>query len=112
MGLTPHEYYCMSPLEFYYASKGYMNKYYKELEQTRIIAYTVASTVPSKKKLPSMYDQKSTPIPEFLGMAKGIFCLPLRQFFFLYFFDLCLHCVSVVREFDHLQFPLFFLNEF
>lgn len=54
MGLTPHEYYCMTPLEFYYASKGYMNKYYKDLEQTRLIAYTVASTIPSKKKLPPM----------------------------------------------------------
>ena len=54
MGLKPHDYYCMSPLEFHYACKGHLNKYYKELEQTRIIAYTVASTVPSKKKLPPM----------------------------------------------------------
>lgn len=51
MGLTPHEYYCMSPLEFYYACNGYMNKYYKGLEQTRLIAYTVASTVKTKHKL-------------------------------------------------------------
>jgi hypothetical protein len=61
MGLTPHEYYCMSPLEFYYASRGHLNKYYKELEQTRIISYTVASTVPSKTKLPNM--QKWMPLP-------------------------------------------------
>lgn len=61
MGLTPQEYYCMSPLEFYYASKGYFNKYYKELEQTRIIAYTTASTVPTKKKLPPMH--KWMPLP-------------------------------------------------
>ena len=61
MGLRPHDYYCMSPLEFYYASKGFLNKYYKQLEQTRIIAYTTASTVQSKKKLPKM--TKWMPLP-------------------------------------------------
>ncbi len=54
MGLSPHEYYCMSPLEFYYASKGYMNKYWKEWDMVRHQMYTVASTVPSKKKLPRL----------------------------------------------------------
>ena len=52
MGLTPHEYYCMSPLEFYYASKGYLNKYWKEWDMVRHQMYTVACTVPSKKKMP------------------------------------------------------------
>lgn len=54
MGLTPHEYYCMSPLEFYYASKGYMNKYWKDWDMVRHQMYTVASTVPSKRKLPRL----------------------------------------------------------
>lgn len=54
MGLTPYEYYCMSPLEFYFASKGYMERYWKEWDRTRHIMYTMASTVPSKKKLPKM----------------------------------------------------------
>ena len=61
MGLTPHEYYCMSPLEFYYASKGYMNKYWNEWNMTRHQMYTVASTVRSKKKLPRL--QKWFPLP-------------------------------------------------
>lgn len=51
----------MSPLEFYLAQKGYANKYYKGLEQTRLIAYTVACTVPSKKKLPVI--TKWMPLP-------------------------------------------------
>ena len=61
MGLTPHEYYCMSPLEFYYASKGYMNKYWKQWDMVRHIMYTTASTVPSKKKLPKI--SKWFPLP-------------------------------------------------
>lgn len=61
MGLTPHQYYCMSPLEFHYASKGFTNKYYKQLEQTRLIAYTVAGTVRRKTKLPPI--TKWMPLP-------------------------------------------------
>lgn len=67
MGLTPHEYYCMSPLEFYYASNGHMKKYYKELEQTRLIAYTVASTIKTKRKLPSI--TKWMPLPSDRSMS-------------------------------------------
>lgn len=51
----------MSPLEFNYACNGYMNKYYKGLEQTRLIAYTVASTVKTKRKLPPI--NKWMPLP-------------------------------------------------
>lgn len=51
----------MSPLEFHYACKGYMNKYYKEVEQTRLIAYTVASTVKTKHRLPPI--TKWMPLP-------------------------------------------------
>lgn len=51
----------MSPLEFHYACNGYVNKYYKELEQTRLIAYTVASTVKTKHKLPPI--TKWMPLP-------------------------------------------------
>lgn len=54
MGLTPHDYYCMSPLEFYYASKGFSDRTWREWDMTRHIMYTVASTVPSKRKLPKM----------------------------------------------------------
>lgn len=61
MGLTPHEYYCMSPLEFHYACNGYVNRYYKQVEQTRLIAYTVASTVKTKHKLPPI--TKWMPLP-------------------------------------------------
>lgn len=38
-----------------------MNKYYKGLEQTRLIAYTVASTVKRKVKLPPI--TKWMPLP-------------------------------------------------
>lgn len=61
MGLTPHEYYCMSPLEFYLAAKGYNHKILSQWEHTRHISYTVAKTVPSKRKLPSM--QRWMPLP-------------------------------------------------
>lgn len=61
MGLTPHEYYCMSPLEFHYACNGYVNRYYKQVEQTRLIAYTVASTVKTKHILPPI--TKWMPLP-------------------------------------------------
>lgn len=45
-----------------------MNKYYKQLEQTRLISYTVASTVPSKKKLPPIH--RWMPLPT--DKSKGI----------------------------------------
>lgn len=55
MGLTPHEYYCMSPLEFFLAGKGYNNKMIKQWEHTRQISYVTASTIPSKKRLPPIH---------------------------------------------------------
>lgn len=58
----------MSPLEFHYACNGYMNKYYKGLEQTRLIAYTVASTVKTKRKLPPI--TKWMPLPSDRQMSK------------------------------------------
>lgn len=61
MGLLPHEYYCMSPLEFYYSSKGHISKYYKELEQTRIIAYTTACLKETKQKIKPIH--KWMPLP-------------------------------------------------
>jgi hypothetical protein len=51
----------MSPLEFHYACNGYMNKYYKGLEQTRLIAYTVSSTVKTKHRIPPI--TKWMPLP-------------------------------------------------
>ena len=45
-----------------------MNKYYKELEQTRLIAYTVASTVKTKSKLPPI--TKWMPLPSDKQMSK------------------------------------------
>lgn len=38
-----------------------MNKYYKEVEQTRLIAYTVATTIKRKHKLPPI--TKWMPLP-------------------------------------------------
>lgn len=38
-----------------------MNKYYKQLEQTRLISYTIASTVKTKRKLPTI--SKWMPLP-------------------------------------------------
>ncbi|MNL12325.1 hypothetical protein D3C87_1331900 [compost metagenome] len=61
MGLTPHEYHCMSPLEFHYACNGHLNKYYKELEQTRLIAYNIACTVKRKTPIPNI--TKWMPLP-------------------------------------------------
>lgn len=61
MGLTPHEYYCMSPLEFYYAVKGYNRKKEEQWQHTRFIGYYTVSTIPSKKKLPPI--QKWFPLP-------------------------------------------------
>lgn len=68
MGLTPEEYYCMSPLEFYYASKGYVNKYWKEWDMVRHQMYTVASTVPSKKKLPRLRSWFPLPTDKQIGI--------------------------------------------
>lgn len=45
-----------------------MNKHYKELEQTRLIAYTVASTVKTKHKLPPI--TKWMPLPSDKQMSK------------------------------------------
>lgn len=61
MGLTPHEYFCMSPLEFYYASNGYLNKKWDAWNRTRHEMYTVASTVKTKKRLPKI--TKWFPLP-------------------------------------------------
>ena len=61
MGLNPEDYYRMSPLEFYYASKGYMQKYWKEWDRTRHLMYTIASTIPSKKKMPHI--NRFMPLP-------------------------------------------------
>ena len=51
----------MSPLEFHYACNGYMNKYYKELEQTRLIAYNIACTV--RRKTPIQPITAWMPLP-------------------------------------------------
>lgn len=45
-----------------------MNKYYKEVEQTRLIAYTVASTVKTKHKLPPI--AKWMPLPSDKNISK------------------------------------------
>ena len=58
----------MSPLEFHYACNGYMSKHYKALEQTRLIAYTIASTVKTKRKLPPI--TKWMPLPSDKQMSK------------------------------------------
>lgn len=58
----------MSPLEFHYACNGYMTKYYKGLEQTRLIAYTIASTVKTKRNLPPI--TKWMPLPSDKQMSK------------------------------------------
>ena len=59
--MTPHEYYCMSPLEFYLASKGYLDKYWKQWDMVRHIMWTTASTIPSKKRMPNI--KKFLPLP-------------------------------------------------
>lgn len=63
----PEQYYEMSPLEFYYSSFGYMEKYWKQWEMVRMIAYTTASTVPSKKKLPKINRWMPLPIDTVSG---------------------------------------------
>ena len=45
-----------------------MNKYHKGLEQTRLIAYTTASTVKTKHKLPPI--TKWMPLPSDKQMSK------------------------------------------
>lgn len=62
MGLLPEQYYEMSPLEFYYASVGYMERYWKQWDMTRHMMYTIASTVPSKRKLPKINRWMPLPI--------------------------------------------------
>ena len=54
MGLTPHEYYCMTRAEFFCKAQGYQNKQWRKWEHTRTMAYTTASTVPSKKRMPKI----------------------------------------------------------
>lgn len=68
MGLTPHEYYCMTRAEFFCATNGYQNKEWKKWEHTRVMAYTTANTVMSKKKLPKM--TKWMPLPNDAEMNK------------------------------------------
>lgn len=54
MGLSPHSYFCMSPLEFSYAAKGYVNKQWKQWEHTRFLGYQTAASVKRKTALPPM----------------------------------------------------------
>lgn len=54
MNLTPQEYYTMTPAEFFLKLRGFNRTNWKEWEHTRVIAYTTASTVPSKHRLPRM----------------------------------------------------------
>lgn len=56
MGLSPHEFYCMTPAEFFLKCRGHNRLYWQEWERTRFIAYNVVSTIPRKrgKRLPSM----------------------------------------------------------
>lgn len=60
MGLTPNEYYSMTPYEFELAAKGYTDRYWKGWEHTRHISYTIAQ-VNSSKKMPA--PQKWMPLP-------------------------------------------------
>lgn len=62
MGLTPHEYYCMSPLEFHYAAKGYMNKHWKQWDMVRFISYNIKATIPSRRTLPKITAWMPLPI--------------------------------------------------
>ena len=61
IGLLPDDFYRMSWKEFFLTAKGFYKKYWNEWEQTRLIAYTTATTVQSKKRLPSM--RKWMPLP-------------------------------------------------
>jgi len=45
IGLLPDEFYRMSWKEFFLTAKGFYKKYWNEWEQTRLIAYTTATTV-------------------------------------------------------------------
>lgn len=45
-----------------------MNKYYKDVEQTRLVAYTIASTVKTKRKLPPI--TKWMPLPSDKNISK------------------------------------------
>lgn len=67
MSLLPEQYYEMSPLEFHYAYLGYMEKYWKQWEMVRMMAYTTASTVVTKKKLPKINRWMPLPIDTVSG---------------------------------------------
>jgi len=59
--LLPDEFYKMSWKEFYLMVKGYNKRYWLGWEHTRLLSYTMASTVQRKKRLPSM--KKWMPLP-------------------------------------------------
>ena len=52
----------MSPLEFHYASIGYLNKHWKLWDMARHQMYVTANTIPSKKKLPNIRSWFPLPI--------------------------------------------------
>jgi hypothetical protein len=53
MGLTPFDFYRMTPAEFYLAVRGFNEAEWKKWRHTRLIGYTTYSTAPRKKgKLP------------------------------------------------------------
>lgn len=56
MGLTPHTFYSMTRAEFILTMVGFERKQAKKWEHTRLIAYTVASTVRSKQKIKKITD--------------------------------------------------------
>ena len=54
-----------------------------------------------ERKFSSLHGRKFNPNPKFLSTAEAYFCLPHRPNF-SDIFDLCLHWVSVVRDFAQL----------
>lgn len=52
MGLTPHEYYCMTRAEFIIKAKGFHTKEIKEWERARFIGYQTYKFAPYRKGRP------------------------------------------------------------
>lgn len=49
MGLTPSQFYTMTPAEFFLTLRGFNDKAWKVWRHTRLIAYTTYATTPRKK---------------------------------------------------------------
>lgn len=63
MGLTPTEFYTMTPCEFFLAVRGHNSKEWKKWGHTRTIAYTTYAMAPRKRNQRAQSMFRWMPLP-------------------------------------------------